>query len=410
MRPKMNLIAVSVALIVVAFGGRALGQFGDQPYRLSDRDVERLIRNVEKQADNFRKSLDAALDKSRLNNTRREDDINAFVKEFDQETKRLHDHFDSHKSTTADIQSVLDRAARIDRFMSRNRLNARAQNDWSGLRANLDQLARAYNVDWRWGGYSDGPPLSDVPYRLNDKDVERIMRNIERQSDRFRSSLDSALDKSRLNNTRREDEINAFVKEFYKETKRLRDHFDSHKSTSADVQSVLDRAARIDEFMRRRPLTREAQNEWSALKTNLDELARAYNVSWNWYGSGSGSGPVPVDRPVVAIITSSGSTNYRAFRISLTRDGRAEVARGNSLETRYLPTDLADRFFADLAAAMPLYQLPVEQPCIRSVSFGNSIYVGYGGDRTPDLSCAAGARTMVLRDDVSEITRALNLR
>jgi hypothetical protein len=29
-------------------------------------------------------------------------------------------------------------------------LTERAQNEWSALRANLDQLAEAYSVTWRW--------------------------------------------------------------------------------------------------------------------------------------------------------------------------------------------------------------------------------------------------------------------
>jgi hypothetical protein len=48
------------------------------------------------------------------------------------------------------------------------------------------------------------------------------------------------------------------------------------------VQAVLDRAASIDVFMRRRGLTQKAQNEWSALRENLDQLATAYSVEWRW--------------------------------------------------------------------------------------------------------------------------------
>ena len=83
------------------------------------------------------------------------------------------------------------------------------------------------------------------PYRISDKEVEKIIRRIEQQSDRFRSSLDSALDKSRFNGTRREDDINSFIKDFYEQTKRLRHQFDSHKSAAPDVQAVLERAARF---------------------------------------------------------------------------------------------------------------------------------------------------------------------
>jgi len=124
-----------------------------------------------------------------------------------------------------------------------------------------------------------------APHRQDDKDVEKILKRVEQQSDHFKSSLNSALDKSRLNGSHREDDINSFVKDFYAETKRLRDRFDSHKSTAPDVSAVLERAARIDEFMLRNPLSSRAQDDWSTLKSNLDELSAAYNVSWRWWST-----------------------------------------------------------------------------------------------------------------------------
>ena len=280
---KVRLIAIVVSLLFFAIAGEAIGQVVGQPYRLNDKQVEEIIHRVENQAKAFRKSLDESLDKSRLDGTKREDDINAFIKEFDKAAARLHDHFDNHKSAGKDVEAVLNRAVFIDEFMSRHRLTERVQNNWGSLKANLDELAQAYNVTWRWGIYSPlGSPVSDVPYRPNDKEVEQIIHRIEKQSDQFRGSLDSALDKSRIDGTKREDDINAFVKAFYEETKRFHDHFDSRKSTATDVQSVLDRAARIDQFMRRHTLTDQAQNQWSTLKGNLDELARIYNVTWRW--------------------------------------------------------------------------------------------------------------------------------
>ena len=282
MRKRMLLFSFSLALTLIGTAPQVMGQILGQPYRVSDKEVTKLLDRIAKETGTFRKSLKDALNRSRIDRSRREDDINAYVKNFEEQTKRLDDNFDHHKSTTADVDSVLDRAARIDGFMSRFPLSARAQNDWSALRADLDRLAEAYNVTWRWGGYSPGPVVSEIPYRLGDKEVEEIIHRVERQSDKFRSSLDSALDKSRFDGTKREDDINAFVKEFYAETKRLHDHFDNHKSTGADVESVLDRAARIDDFMHRYRLNSKAQNDWSTLRTNLDELARVYNVSWRW--------------------------------------------------------------------------------------------------------------------------------
>jgi len=286
---KRSFLALLFVMTCLALAAPARAQVAGQPYRLSDKDVERILGRVENQANNFRKSLDASLDRSRLNGTNREDDINAFMKNFDEQTKRLHDRFDDHKSVAADVEAVLNSAAAIDEFVHRQRLNERAQNDWSTLRASLDDLAQAYNVAWRWGGVAvltpstvvTGTPVG-LPYRLSDKEIERILHRIEEQSGKFRGSLDSALDRSRLNDTDREDDINAFIKEFDQEVKRLHDRFDDRKSVAADVQAVLDRAARIDAFMRRRGLGEKAEREWSALRANLDQLAEAYTVSWRW--------------------------------------------------------------------------------------------------------------------------------
>ena len=289
MRIKSGLLGLVFVISCLGVATRAHAQVVGQPYRISDKEVEKILHRMENQANKFRHSLDAALDRSRLNGTNREDDINAFIKNFDEQTKRLHDRFDDHKSVAADVEAVLNSAASIDQFMRRQQLSERAQNDWSTLRGNLDELAEAYNVTWRWDSVAVLGPTTVVtatpvglPYRLTDKEVERMLHGIEEQSGKFRSSLDSALDRSSLNSTDREDDINAFIKEFDQEVRRLHDRFDEKKSVAGDVQAVLDRAARIDSFMRRRGLTAKAQDEWSALRANLDQLAEAYSVTWRW--------------------------------------------------------------------------------------------------------------------------------
>src|SRR5262249_2890679 len=155
----------------------------------------------------FRQNLKKALKKSRFDRTAREDDVSAYVKAFEEETKRLEDHFKNHKSTAGDVQAVLQRASRIDGLMARHPFDQVTQASWDTLRSDLEQLADAYSVNWQWGDQFRTPPFVEQPYRLDDRQVEQIIHNIERQSDRFRKSLDSALDKSRLDGTRQEDEI-----------------------------------------------------------------------------------------------------------------------------------------------------------------------------------------------------------
>src|SRR5204863_6925088 len=91
-----------------------------------------------------------------------------------------------------------------------------------------------------------------------------------------------ALDRSRIDDTRTEDNINQFVSDFADATAQLRSRFDARRSVSSDVEGVLRQATYIDDFMRRHPLGYRAAGDWSALKGDLNQLASAYNVAWNW--------------------------------------------------------------------------------------------------------------------------------
>jgi hypothetical protein len=270
-----------LALMLLAATSNVLGQL--RPYRITDREVARLLDRIKNKTGGFRGTLKKALNKSRIDRTQREEDINAYVKAFEEDTKRLENHFDHHQSTAADVETVMQRATRINTFMILHPLDVPTQTAWETLRSDLEQLADAYNINWLWSNEWRTPPLVELPYRVDDRQVEQIIRRIESQSDSFRQSLDSALDKSRYDGTRAEDNINQFVKEFYQETKTLHDHFDAHKATAGDVQTVLTRAAQIDQFLRRNQLrNREPQQTWAQLKASLDDLARVYNVSWRW--------------------------------------------------------------------------------------------------------------------------------
>jgi hypothetical protein len=117
MRTKLILLACSLATLT-ALVASAGAQVTGQPYRISDREVVRLLDRIKSKTNTFRGSLKKALNKSRLDRTQREENINDYVKAFEEETKRLDTHFDHHKSTVADVDSVLQRASRINTFMT----------------------------------------------------------------------------------------------------------------------------------------------------------------------------------------------------------------------------------------------------------------------------------------------------
>jgi predicted metalloprotease len=266
-------------LISISLAGLFITANAQQPYRMSERELKNLLSRIDKGAERFRSSLDKSLDKSRFDGTKAEDNINKFIKDFVEATDTLKSRFNDERAATGSVEEVLRRAASIDNFMLRHRLRPRAQEDWLMLRNNLDELARAYNVSWDWTG------LTSRPYRISEEQLEVLMARIETSADRYRKSLNDALDKTAFNKTNVEDDINAFVREFEHATDHLKKRFSSKESAAADVEEVLRRAARVDVFMRQHSLTLRAQEDWTELRRGLDELALAYNVSWKWLTS-----------------------------------------------------------------------------------------------------------------------------
>ena len=145
---KRVLTIINVLILIAIFSVAVRAQ--DVPYRLNDKQVKKLMQQLKKDAGRFRKSLDSSLDRSRLNGTHREDDINRFLKNYENATERLYSRFKDNKSVGADVEAVLDGAAEIDQFMTRRLASERAERDWSAVRQDLRRLAEAYNVSWRW--------------------------------------------------------------------------------------------------------------------------------------------------------------------------------------------------------------------------------------------------------------------
>jgi len=121
------------------------------------------------------------------------------------------------------------------------------------------------------------------PYRMTDRQVGELIRALEQNADRFRNSLDASLDRNnRTDGTRAEDEINAYVRDFDNSVSHLRSRFDSRQSVVGDLQSVLQKASVIDNFIVRSPGARRSQSDWNLVKNNLNALASAYGTSSNW--------------------------------------------------------------------------------------------------------------------------------
>ena len=123
--------------------------------------------------------------------------------------------------------------------------------------------------------------------RTKERKVSLILQRLERSSSQFRNSLNSALVQSSIDQTRSENDINTFESGLETALHQFRSQFGRHLEGVADIEAVLGQASLINGFMARNRLNRSVHNDWAAVKTDLNELANSYGVTWAW------SRPVP---------------------------------------------------------------------------------------------------------------------
>lgn len=125
--------------------------------------------------------------------------------------------------------------------------------------------------------------------------------------------------------------------------------------------------------------------------------------------------------PVLAVdntatIENSGSTNAMGWRVTVHPSGTVDYqvlkdvpgAAATAAPTT-IPKALADRFFAHLKKAAPLGKYPATH-CMKSASFGVSEYIGYQGQKSPDVSCPDyDKRLQPVVQDARDIARVLKL-
>lgn len=111
--------------------------------------------------------------------------------------------------------------------------------------------------------------------------LEQLVKRIEDGTDHFSNSLNKSLDRSKLDGSRAEDNITARVRDLENATDRLRRHFDKNDTRSdnlPEVRGILNAATTVNRIMNRRNFSRQAENSWDVLRTEINALARVYGL------------------------------------------------------------------------------------------------------------------------------------
>ena len=168
------LTVVATALVALFLPVLAAAQGVYDPYgRRRDRDYGRynqrnlrdVARRVHERSKDFQRHVDEALDRSRYDDTRREDRINDVARDFRNAASDFKDEIGNGGNINQganEAQRLLRLGSQIDRFVSRVRLDSRAAYDWAQIRQDLRIISNAYS-------YNNGYYGRDDDYRRDDR-------------------------------------------------------------------------------------------------------------------------------------------------------------------------------------------------------------------------------------------------
>ena len=140
-----------------------------------NRNLREVARRLDDRSGDFQRHLDSSLDRSRYDDTRREDNINELARQFRNAASRFRDRVDDRDGGSNEARQLLQVGSRMDNLMARLRVDGRTQSDWSRIRQDLRIVSDAYGYGYG-GGYGGGYGRDD-DYYGNDNDRYRRRRN-----------------------------------------------------------------------------------------------------------------------------------------------------------------------------------------------------------------------------------------
>ena len=112
-------------------------------------DIARVVADCEERTNQFRVSLRAALDRSGLSGTQREDQLNVDAMRLERSMNRVREAWNRERDPGRTRRFVSDAIAvgqDINRTMVRRRLNPNVSRQWDAVRSELNRLAQAFEL------------------------------------------------------------------------------------------------------------------------------------------------------------------------------------------------------------------------------------------------------------------------
>lgn len=132
---------VLLALIIGAFSVSTAAQ-----QRMSDKDVEAIMKNLSQDAKTYRKAFDSAIQKSAVRKTSQEKDGKALAQQFQRQADAMLNEFKKSRKADASLPLVLSTADKLEKAAGNAGVASQLSTNWAPIRANLDKLSAEFNM------------------------------------------------------------------------------------------------------------------------------------------------------------------------------------------------------------------------------------------------------------------------
>jgi hypothetical protein len=166
------ILALCLPVLAAAQGGYGYPDYGrnrnDNYRRYDERYLKDSIHRLDRLSKDFEQDLDRALDHSRVNGTRREDQMNAQGHDFRRAVSSLKSNFGNGRDldrSRDEAERVLQEARQFDRIGRNRGIDSRVASDWSQIQRELQIISDAYGIGYynNGGSYPGGNYPGNYP-------------------------------------------------------------------------------------------------------------------------------------------------------------------------------------------------------------------------------------------------------
>jgi hypothetical protein len=240
--------------------------------RLTDKEIEDLIGNIESGRSAFEAALDSTLKNTKLEGPRGNVDTNEFFDDLQDQVTRTRERFNSDYSASSEVISLLQYSTRLDRWVKSQPPGFKGSAEWGPFAESLSRLAKAYNTTMPM-------PDNGGARRFNDAELKAAAAEVEKLCDPYRTELEASLNADKSLTAQARQSILQQVDVLKSNAHVLNESLANGQKGEAEADALIKQALVATNTVAKTKISSGASAAWTPLRGALGKVAWSYEVN-----------------------------------------------------------------------------------------------------------------------------------